>query len=165
MTSSQIFRYNRAMSRDENDYPDPDQFNPERFMSVDGDLNTNVRDPETFAFGFGRRVCPGKYFALETVWIIVARMLAVYQITRPLNLDGTIVPPGGEFVSNGILRYDSSPTPFDSLWLICLAHCSHPRTFKCSFKTRSPTSIDLITSSKQWDILGSGVESIVTNWL
>ncbi|KAK7678447.1 hypothetical protein QCA50_018507 [Cerrena zonata] len=36
------------------DYPDPEEFKPERFIK-DGKLDPNVRDPLTLAFGFGRR--------------------------------------------------------------------------------------------------------------
>ncbi len=42
------------MARDEARYPDPDDFRPERFLR-DGKIDPNVRDPVTFAFGFGRR--------------------------------------------------------------------------------------------------------------
>nr|VWO99511.1 N/A [Ganoderma boninense] len=43
-----------AVSRDPNMYHDPDSFMPERFLK-DGELNPDVRDPATFAFGYGRR--------------------------------------------------------------------------------------------------------------
>lgn len=35
-------------------YEDPDVFRPERFIH-DGKLDTSVRDPAAFVFGFGRR--------------------------------------------------------------------------------------------------------------
>ena len=44
----------RANSRDPNVYRDPEAFMPERFLK-DGELDPDVRDPLTFAFGYGRR--------------------------------------------------------------------------------------------------------------
>ncbi len=44
----------RSMLHDENHYPDPFTFNPDRFMK-DGKLNKGVKDPAAAAFGFGRR--------------------------------------------------------------------------------------------------------------
>jgi len=43
----------RAMLHNETVYPDPFEFDPDRFMK-DGQLNPAVRDPDA-AFGFGRR--------------------------------------------------------------------------------------------------------------
>lgn len=42
------------MLRDPEDYPDPENFNPDRFIK-DGRIDPDVRDPGTIAFGFGRR--------------------------------------------------------------------------------------------------------------
>ena len=43
-----------SMMHDEDMYPDPFTFNPERFLK-DGKLNPAVRDPRNIGFGFGRR--------------------------------------------------------------------------------------------------------------
>ena len=37
------------------DYPDPEVFNPARFIGKDGTIDTDVRDPTLMTFGFGRR--------------------------------------------------------------------------------------------------------------
>ena len=47
-----------GMSHDERVYPEPDLFKPERFLG-----DHKQRDPETIAFGFGARVCPGRHLA------------------------------------------------------------------------------------------------------
>ena len=42
------------MSQDPAAYPNPREFQPERFLK-DGQLDPDVRDPCKFQFGFGRR--------------------------------------------------------------------------------------------------------------
>ena len=42
------------MSRDEEMYPDPDQFKPERFMNLSHEEAAEI-DPKNYVFGFGRR--------------------------------------------------------------------------------------------------------------
>ena len=44
----------RAMLYNEDGYPDPSAFKPERFME-DGQLDQNIRDPAMIAFRFDRR--------------------------------------------------------------------------------------------------------------
>ena len=46
----------RAMLHNPDDYPDPGEFKPERFMGLDGDINKIAQDQlMTVVFGFGRR--------------------------------------------------------------------------------------------------------------
>ena len=45
----------RAMTHDENVYPEPFAFKPERFLDKNGELND---DDRILAFGFGRRYLP-----------------------------------------------------------------------------------------------------------
>ena len=42
------------MLNNEQDYPEPREFKPERFLK-NGILDRSVRDPMEIAFGFGRR--------------------------------------------------------------------------------------------------------------
>jgi cytochrome P450 len=43
------------MLHDDNEYVEPEKFNPDRFLDKDGQLNPSVLDPARMAFGFGRR--------------------------------------------------------------------------------------------------------------
>ncbi|KAF7296433.1 Cytochrome P450 [Mycena chlorophos] len=97
-----------ALLRDENIYPDPIPFKPERFLR-DGKLDPTVRDPDTIAFGFGRRICPGKTFATTTVWINVASMLATLNIEKCVDAEGKVVEPTYEAFPGLI----SGPLPFE----------------------------------------------------
>ncbi|KAI0628195.1 cytochrome P450 [Trametes polyzona] len=49
-------------SRNPELYPDPETFNPDRFIK-DGKLDPGTRDPYWFIFGLGRRACPGRHLA------------------------------------------------------------------------------------------------------
>ncbi len=44
----------RSILHNEEHYPDPFVFRPERFLA-DGQLDETVLDPDVVAFGFGRR--------------------------------------------------------------------------------------------------------------
>jgi cytochrome P450 len=48
----------RAMAYDEKVYPNPEIFDPTRFLGEDQQM-----DPMKFIFGFGRRICPGTGFS------------------------------------------------------------------------------------------------------
>ncbi|KAG5650137.1 hypothetical protein H0H81_000560, partial [Sphagnurus paluster] len=82
----------RAMLHDENVYADPFTFNPDRFMK-DGKLNPDVKDPASFAFGFGRRICPGRHMAFSAVWITMASIIATFDISKAVDNNGRIIEP------------------------------------------------------------------------
>ncbi|KAI0657602.1 cytochrome P450 [Cubamyces menziesii] len=69
-------------------YPEPDTFNPERFIR-DGKLRNDILDPMSIVFGFGRRKCPGRHFADAMLYIIVASLLHVFDVRPPLDEDGS----------------------------------------------------------------------------
>ena len=70
-------------------YPEPDKFNPERFLK-DGKLDPSVRDPDDRVFGSSRRICPGRYFGNRTVFLRVATVLATFNIEPGLNDKGEV---------------------------------------------------------------------------
>ncbi|KAI0291058.1 cytochrome P450 [Multifurca ochricompacta] len=69
-----------AILHDPDVYPEPDAFKPERFINPDGSVR---EDPAlTTAFGYGRRICPGRHFVDATLFIVVASLLSVFDIKR-----------------------------------------------------------------------------------
>ncbi|KAJ7648325.1 cytochrome P450 [Mycena polygramma] len=114
-----------AILHDEDMYPDPHSFKPERFL-LDGKLNTAIRDPETIAFGFGRRICPGRHMATSSLWITIASILSTFHINKAVDKDGIVVEPTYEY----------------SLGLI-----SEPLPFECSITPRSPQAVEIIQAT------------------
>lgn len=93
----------RWFTHDPDVYSTPDKFLPSRFLGP-----TPAPDPTNFVFGFGRRSCPGQQLAESSVWLTVARSLAVFDISKGLDEKGREVEPEVRF-SPGVV---SHPAPF-----------------------------------------------------
>ena len=83
-------RYFRAILHDPEAYPDPEEFKPERFLNPDG----TVRDDPalSLAFGAGKRICPGRFFADATIFIIISSVLSVFKVTKAKDKNGYDIP-------------------------------------------------------------------------
>ncbi|KAF5355945.1 hypothetical protein D9756_004267 [Leucocoprinus leucothites] len=103
---------------DSGNYSEPDKLLPERFLSPDSP------DPRTFAFGYGRRTCPGKYFAEDIIFIAIATILSLFDI-----LPAKSGPPNVEFTANLVI---------------------HPKPFECSIKPRSSEAERLIRETSDF---------------
>ncbi|KAI0633181.1 cytochrome P450 [Trametes polyzona] len=79
-----IMANNWAISRDEKLFPDPEAFKPERWLDASGTkLRDDLLPPMQFAFGFGRRTCPGRYLADALLFSHLAHILAVFDVSLP----------------------------------------------------------------------------------
>jgi hypothetical protein len=65
-------------------------------------LNKNVPNPIEI-FGFGRRICPGRYFAEDILFLNMANILAVFKIEKAVDELGNVIEPRAEF-NSGLLR-------------------------------------------------------------
>ncbi|KIJ23920.1 hypothetical protein M422DRAFT_125498, partial [Sphaerobolus stellatus SS14] len=68
-------------------YPDPYVFRPERFIA-DGSGKTQLDSTLLRSFNYGRRICPGKNLGNGTVWLAIASLLSVFEITNALDDSG-----------------------------------------------------------------------------
>jgi len=75
------------MLHDPKMYPDPERFNPDRFIK-DGEISCDGFDPSKIAFGFGRRICPGRHFGLNSMFITFASILHVFNVIPAKDKNG-----------------------------------------------------------------------------
>ncbi|KAK0469620.1 cytochrome P450 [Desarmillaria tabescens] len=89
-----------AILHDEKFYPNPLVFDPDRFIPEEG----KEPQPEPIAvFGFGRRICPGRYLALNSAWIVIASMASTLSFTKAIDSEGRVIEPSDTF-TDGFLR-------------------------------------------------------------
>ncbi|KAF8589876.1 cytochrome P450 [Ramaria rubella] len=87
-----------AMLHDETVFgPHVSDFEPERFLRPD------VRDPDV-AFGFGRRACPGRHMADNSIFIAVASILKEFNISHARDIEGNEIPVKPVCTVNAIAR-------------------------------------------------------------
>jgi cytochrome P450 len=79
------------MLHDPETFPEPNRFNPERWLAPGAPTFPDA------AFGFGRRECPGRFMARESVWAAIAGVLAAFEIL-PVEDD-----PPKELYTSGIV--------------------------------------------------------------
>ncbi|KAF9267037.1 cytochrome P450 [Marasmius fiardii PR-910] len=126
-----------ALHMDEVRFPNPDQFKPERWLTVEEEKPLRYRpvrfragperDRDLYTFGWGRRFCTGSYVAEATLFIALSRILWAFEFEFP---EGVSVDWRNEESYSG----DLVPVP---------------KAFPVSFRPRS---------KKHAEVVGSGVE-------
>ncbi|KIK57045.1 hypothetical protein GYMLUDRAFT_46664 [Collybiopsis luxurians FD-317 M1] len=113
-----------AMNRDPDIYYEPDKFIPERYLESEKGPFRSIN--EIYAFGFGRRVCAGRYMGENTVWLAIASVLATVTLGKAKDENGNEIDIPGEF-TNSFFR--------------------HPKPYKSSIVPRTSIARDLILAA------------------
>ncbi|CAG7563984.1 unnamed protein product [Fusarium equiseti] len=90
-----------AIAHDERVYQNPHDFNPDRYGGGEPYPVGN--------FGFGRRVCVGRFLADNSVWIMAATMLSTLEFCKKVAQDGTPIEPRVQFTNGGTWSVNPSP--------------------------------------------------------
>ncbi|KAG9197818.1 hypothetical protein G6514_000806 [Epicoccum nigrum] len=111
--SSVVVSVFSAMRHDRNTFDTPEVFQPERWMGKTQPSN----------FGYGRRICPGRFIARNSLTIAMARLLWAFNIK-----------------SKGV-----STVVITEMFTTGFVSC--PKPFEARFESRSQRRKDIITSS------------------
>ncbi|KAH9917059.1 cytochrome P450 monooxygenase [Fomitopsis serialis] len=125
---STVFSNIWAMTRDEQHYPEPERFDPARFL--DTPAESDFSDPRRYVFGFGRRICPGRFLADASIWLAAAQILATLDIRKARTPAGAEITPEVQFASGSV---------------------SHPKPFACDIRPRSKRSGERVRAALRAD--------------
>lgn len=103
-----------AVCRDPEYFPDPEAFNPQRWLTEDGKLK---EDMKSYPFGFGRRVCPGQHMATASIFLNTALTQWAFNIKA------------------------DPAAPIDPLAFTESAN-AHPQPFKVIFEPRAAKTVE-----------------------
>jgi len=73
------------LHRDPAYFQNADEFQPERYLEGNSKDNWKLNDLPHFAFGHGRRVCPGNHIAERSIFINVATCLWAFDWAAPID--------------------------------------------------------------------------------
>lgn len=117
-----------AIQHDPDEYQDPETFNPSRFLNnefgvLEGKDTTGRK--QSYAFGAGRRLCPGKRMAENSVLMAMAKIIWAFDVVSPGGppdtdakrafKDGVVVGPH-EFPLKFVLRNEAKRESIQHEW-------------------------------------------------
>ncbi|KAG6028981.1 hypothetical protein E4U19_001206 [Claviceps sp. Clav32 group G5] len=113
-------------THDPDKYANPSVFDPDRFLAP----RNEGPDPKDHVFGYGRRRCPGRYLADDTLFLTISRIIATMNVTAKLDDQGRPID----------LKKQASPG------LIC-----HPEPFSYRIAPRTAKHAELIRAAAMDD--------------
>ncbi|KAK7437133.1 hypothetical protein VKT23_018756 [Stygiomarasmius scandens] len=91
--------------------PDADKFHPERHLDTNGNLKDDSPSEGHVTYGFGHRICAGRYVANNTMFIEIAMILWATKLEPVKSRNGNFVMPDVNGVDGG--RFFVRPPPFE----------------------------------------------------
>lgn len=120
-----------AMRQDEHVFDDPAVFRPERWIGKSSPGN----------FGYGRRVCPRRFIARNSMAIAIARMLWAFDIR---SKDGARIVVNEGIYTAGLV---SGPKPFDAVFTPRSE--LHKRVIESSYKSGNKNVAHLLDEVRE----------------
>ncbi|EJU00018.1 cytochrome P450 [Dacryopinax primogenitus] len=110
-------------------FPNPSTFDPSRFLDSNGQIRNPPPDThdDLLGFGHGRRVCPGKDLAMNSLFILIATLLWALDFKLPLDETGKEIAP-------------------DPMGMIDIVIAVHPKPFKINPVPRFPDVLERLSS-------------------
>jgi len=82
-----LFGHHWAISRDPDTFPDPDTFDPQRWITGEGQFRDDLK---FFPYGFGRRACPGLHIANRSLFITSLLVFWSFRLTMRSQSDNVL---------------------------------------------------------------------------
>ncbi|CAL9233980.1 unnamed protein product [Arabidopsis halleri] len=89
--------------RDPSVWSNPEQFEPERFLTSNRELDVGGLSYKFFPFGLGRKSCPAIPLGMRMVQYLLARFLHSFDLARPSSQDVDMTE------SNGMVNHKATP--------------------------------------------------------
>ncbi|KAJ6551143.1 cytochrome P450 [Mycena capillaripes] len=108
-------------------YDDPDNFIPDRYLLTENGTKPGIDGSDmrpNFAFGVGRRICPGIHVAHNTINLNVMHLLWAFNFNKDIDADGNPIEPD-------TMNYYPGLT-------------SKPRSFGCRITPRTAEKAEII---------------------
>ncbi|KAF5660152.1 hypothetical protein FHETE_9125 [Fusarium heterosporum] len=99
-----LFPAAASLTHDPEVYHSPTEFKPERFFEP-----YSEHPPNDVVFGFGRRACPGRWIADQTMFLSIAQTLAVFDVKKALDDKGQEIDVRYEQLPGVIARVKPFP--------------------------------------------------------